>query len=68
MTSFTPKPIARYSDSAEDMETVGCFLDFQDISDEPKNIQYPVVDRLLSLQDPQSASVKALSVILESAE
>ena len=52
--------MARYSASAEEREMVGYFLDFQETSESPKKMQKPVVDFLESVQDPQSASVKAL--------
>jgi hypothetical protein len=47
---------ARYSASAEDFATVGCFFDFHEISEVPRNTQKPVVDRLVTGQLPQSAS------------
>lgn len=62
------KANARYSASAEDLETVGCFLERQEIKEEPTNIVKPVVDRLLSGQVPQSTSVKPFKVRSGSAE
>ena len=47
---------ARYSASAEEQETVSCFLERQEIKESPRNIERPVVDRLLSQQVDQSAS------------
>lgn len=47
---------ALYSASEEDLEMVTCFLAFQDISEEPKKKQNPVVDLLESTQPAQSAS------------
>ena len=38
---------ALYSASAEDLETVACFLDFQLISESPMNIQNLVTDLLV---------------------
>jgi len=36
---------ALYSASAEDLETVDCFFDFQLIKDDPRKMQNLVVDR-----------------------
>jgi len=44
------------SASEEDLETVACFLALQDMSEEPKKKQNPVVDLLESTQPTQSAS------------
>ena len=48
-----------YSASAEDLETMDCLLDFHEIRESPKKIQYPVVDHLVSIQDAQSTSMYA---------
>ena len=40
--------IALYSASAEDLETVDCFFDFHETNESPMNIQYPVIDLLVS--------------------
>jgi hypothetical protein len=48
---------ARYSASDEDLETVNCFLDFQQTRDWPMKKQKPVIDLLVSGQPPQSASL-----------
>lgn len=53
--------MARYSDSAEDLETVFYFFDRQDKRESPKNVHKPVTDCLESEQVAQSASEKALS-------
>jgi len=53
--------MARYSASAEDFETVFCFLVFQETKDEPRKMQYPVRDLADNLQDPQSASQYVVS-------
>jgi hypothetical protein len=53
--------IARYSPSAEDLETVDCFLDVQDIKELSRKTQKPVMDRLVSTQQAQSESQKAFS-------
>lgn len=50
-----------YSTSAEDRETVGCFFNFQEIRESPREIQKPVTDRQVSGHAPQSASTKPLS-------
>ena len=46
--SQTTTAIALYSASADDLDIVVCFLDFQDINDSPKKMQYPVTDFLVS--------------------
>ena len=51
--------MALYSASEEDLETVGCFLDFQKIRDFPSRKMYPLMDLLLSGQEAQSKSEKA---------
>lgn len=43
-----------YSDFIEDLLTMLCFLSFQDTKDEPKNVQYPLRERL-KLHLPQFA-------------
>lgn len=47
-----------YSASLEDLETVFCFLDLHETKASSKNIQYPVTDFLVSVQEAQSESVK----------
>lgn len=54
--------IERYSVSAEEQETVGCFLDFQETKESPRKTQYLFIDRWLSGQEAQSESTKALIV------
>lgn len=49
---------ARYSASAEDLDTVLYFLAFHDTSASPRNTQKPVVDFLVSEHEAQSASEK----------
>jgi hypothetical protein len=49
---------ALYSASDEDLETVICFLAFQEMREFPKKKQYPEVDLLVSMQPAQSASEK----------
>jgi hypothetical protein len=46
--------IALYYASAEDLETVCCFLDFQEIRESPMKIQKPVTDFRVSTQLAQS--------------
>lgn len=53
--------IERYSASAEDRNTVCCFLDFHDMSDDLTKIQYHVRDLRVSGQMPQSASEKVFT-------
>ena len=36
--------MALHSDSADDLDTMDCFLDFHEINDLPKKIHSPVVD------------------------
>lgn len=44
MISIVVWEIARYSDSADDLETTPCFLHFQDMSEDPRKMENPVVD------------------------
>ncbi|XP_060965284.1 uncharacterized protein LOC115719959 [Cannabis sativa] len=46
--------MALYFASADDRDTVCCFLDFQEMSEFPRNMQYPDMDLLVSKQAPQS--------------
>jgi hypothetical protein len=56
-----------YSASAEDLEMVCCFLDFQDTKESPRKRQKPVTDFLVSGHAAQSASQNALSLKSEDA-
>ena len=49
-----------YSASADDLETVCCFLDFLEIRESPRKTQKLVNDLLVSGHEAQSASAKAL--------
>ena len=49
--------MALYSASAEERDTVCCLLHFQEINERPNVTQNPVMDCLVCLQLPQSASV-----------
>jgi hypothetical protein len=60
--------IDRYSASADDLDTVCCFLDFQDIKESPRKTQNPVTDLLESGQPVQSESQKAFRRKVEAAE
>jgi len=51
---------ALYSASKEDLETIDCFFDFHKIKEEPRKIQYHVVDCLVLGQDTQLESLNAL--------
>jgi len=51
--------IVPYSTFAEDLDTVLCFVVFQDISDPPMVTKYPIKDLLVSGHAPQSESQKA---------
>lgn len=61
--SATVVAILMYSASAELLETVLCFFDFQEIKEFPNLMQYPVTDFLESIQDAQSASQKAVTLL-----
>lgn len=50
----------RYSASAVKGDMVGCFLDFQDIRESPKNMPNQVIDLLESRHEAQSTSENAL--------
>ena len=50
--------IALYFTSADDLETVDYFFDFQETNESPMNIQYPVTDLLVSGHEVQSEFVK----------
>jgi hypothetical protein len=52
--------MARHSTSTEDRDTTDCFLDFQEIKDEPKNMQKPEIEHLVSGHDDQSESQYAM--------
>lgn len=45
-----------YSASAEECETVFCFLARQLTNDAPKKIQNPIIERRLSIHDAHPAS------------
>lgn len=60
-SSQTVKARARYSDSKDDRETVGCFLDFHEIGESPRKIQNLVIDFFVSMREVQSTSLNALS-------
>ena len=49
-----------HSAFVEDLELVGCFLDFQYTKESPMKMQYPVVD-LVSRHEAQSESTKPLT-------
>lgn len=53
--------------SAEDFETVFCFLDFQDTGESPNNKTNPVTEQRVSRHDVQSASENACKVNLSEA-
>lgn len=57
--SAAVEAIALYSASELDMDSVPCFLDFQDMGDCPSMMRYLVMDLLESMHDPQSLSEKA---------
>ena len=49
VTSQVVRAIERYSAIAEDFVTT-CFLAFKEMGDEPRKMQYPLVDRLVTPQ------------------
>jgi len=53
--------IALYSASAEDLDTVVCFLLLHDISAFSKNTQYPVTDHRVVISPSQSVSQNSAS-------
>ena len=53
--------MALYFASAEDLETIDCFLDFHEIRESPKKMQKLVANLLVSIEDAQFASVYLLS-------
>jgi len=55
---------ALYSDSAEDLDIVVCFLEVHEIKLLPRKIVYPNVDQLVAGQPAQSASEKVEMLIL----
>ena len=56
ITSLETEERARYSASAEDLDTVVCFFYFHDIKASPRNTQELDVDLCVSKHPPQSAS------------
>lgn len=66
ITSLTVAPRALYSASAEEREMVVWHLDFQETNNLPMKMQKPVVDFLVSMHDPQSASEKAQILMVDS--
>lgn len=58
--SHTTTAIELYSASANDLETIFCFLDFHETKESPKKIQKPIINLLVSGPDAQSTSAKAL--------
>ena len=56
ITSLDIEESARYSASAEDLDTMGCFFYSHDIRVSPRNTQEPDVDLHVSNHPPQLAS------------
>ena len=50
---------ARYSASVDERDTTFCFLDFQQMREDPRMMQKPVTDLLVSGHLAQSESAKA---------
>ena len=57
--SYVVTAMALYFASAEDLETIDCFLDFHEIRESPKKMQKLVANLLVSIEDAQFASVYA---------
>jgi len=53
-----------YSSSVEDLETLVYFFNFHEMSDMPRNTQYPVTDLHVVQHPPQSESQNAFKVRL----
>ena len=62
INSLVTTAIARYSAFAEDLDTVLCFMVFQDTRDPPTVTKYPINDLLVRRHAPQSESQKADTV------
>ena len=60
--------MALYFASADDLETVDYFFDFKETNESPMNIQYPVIDLLVSGHEAQSESIKPFTCNSELAE
>lgn len=63
--SQTVATTTQYSSLANDLDMVACLLDFQEIMESPMKMQKPVLDFLVSTQEPQSAPEKAWSLRCE---
>ena len=61
VTSQVVKARALYSASAVDLATTDCFFVFQEIGEDPRRTQKPVVDLLVEGQLAQSLSQYAVS-------
>ena len=59
MISHTATAMDLYFDSAEDRDTVCCFLDFHETKESSRKTQNPVTDLLVSRKKAQSASAKS---------
>lgn len=64
-TSNVAFAIDLYSASADDLDTVCCFLDFQENNESPKNTQKPETENRVSGQVAQSESEKGLNLRLD---
>lgn len=50
--------IALYSASADEFETIVCFIDFHDTKQFPKKIHNPILDFIVSKQQPNISHKK----------
>ena len=57
--SLVTVAIALYSASADERDTVVCFLVLQEMGDPPKEMKYPLMDFLVKGHAPQSESQNA---------
>lgn len=64
-TSHVAFAIDLYSAFVDDLDTVCCFLDFQENNESPKNTQKPETELRVSGQVAQSESEKALNLRLD---
>ena len=56
--------MAQYLASTDNLETLACFLDFHEMSEFSRKIQYLITNLLVARQPPQSESQKAFNVRL----
>lgn len=67
LSSHVVSAMTRYSASAEDLETVGCFFVFQETRVSPRKTTYALRDHREEGQEDQSALQYAVISMLQSA-